>query len=358
MPARSVDISDLPSRTEYVVTLEARAEEYRSSSADTTFSTLMRLTMPVLSVEVDETTLTFSWAEVVNAAGYEVNLYLGVDREAEPINSDEVENEAGNISIDFTGLLPATTYTVEVIAQTAENSRYADSEAGVFETATVKLTLPTPTGEEIGSSAISNAITVEVTGVASAYSDLYPEGILNYRVRIELENTLVGDEITLVSPEGMHVFTDLEPDTEYEVVVVASSPAEGGEDLFNDSPAARFSITTDELPQLSAPMLTIADIDANSATVRWDQVENATTYTIIVEDADGIQVGDEYVLGTAARGQMLAGLDASTMYTVSVVASASGYRSNEATETLETFPTTGPRALRLRLRVFLEGPLQ
>ena len=333
---RSSEVINLQEGTEYTVTLEARADEYRSSSVDTTFTTLIRLAMPVLVLVVDETTLTLSWAEIDNATTYEVNLYLGEGTEGELVDSNNLGSE---VSVDFTGLFPATTYTVEVTALAEQNSGYADSEASVLETATEKLTLPTPTDAEIWVSVIDNTIRVEVTGLPSAYSDLYPAGILNYRVSLELENARVGDDLTLVFPEGgevVQVFENLEPETEYEVVVVASSLENGGEDLFNDSVAARFSITTGGFVQLQAPIINIENINATGATIEWLEVENAMTYTVSVLDTDGNQVGDDFVLGTAVGSQELTGLMAVTEYVVRVVASAPRYRSRETTQSFTT----------------------
>ena len=278
--------------------------------------------------------MTFSWAEIDNAAGYQINLYLGTDREVEPVNS--VENDADEASVDFTGLLPTATYTVEVIALAEQNSEYANSEASILEGVTEKLTLPTPTNAEIEVSAMDNTITVEAIGLPSAYSDLYPEGILNYRVSLELENARVGDELTLLFPESgevVQVFENLEAETEYVVVAIASSPTEN---LFNDSNPARFTATTDQFPELVAPMLTISDIDVNSATVSWEQIANATTYTVSVADVGGNQVGNEFVLDAAAGSQEITSLEAGTAYTVRVVASAPRYRDNEATTSFTT----------------------
>ena len=334
---RSSEVTNLQEGTEYRVTLVARAEGYSSSIANRTFSILIQLAMPALSVRVDETTLTVSWGEISNAVAYQINLYLGTDREAQPVISNTVELEEGEVSVDLAGLLPAETYTVEVIAFAAENSsQYEDSEASVLQTATEKLTLPTPTDTEIEVSVADNTITVEVVDLPSAYSDFYPEGILGYRVSLELKSTLVGDEITLLFPEGgevMQVFENLEPETDYEVIVVASSPTEN---LFNDSTTARFSITTDEFPELIAPMLTISDIDVNSAMVSWGVIVDATTYTINVVDADSVPVGEEIILEAPSSSQELTGLVADTAHRVSVEASAPRYRSNETTISFTT----------------------
>lgn len=322
----------------------------------------MRLSTPVISVEVDKTMLTFSWLQVEKAVSYRADLYRGADAAGEFLGSGSdvrIDNNTGEVSTVISGLLPVTDYTLRVIAVAAADSdEFVDSLPSVRTAQSGKLTLSVPTDDEIEREVGANTIKITAVGFPPAYGRLYDdtETDIEYLAWLERDGMILipqGTTETLTYPgaggaSAAHTFENLEADTHYDLVVVASS--RDAAESFNTSAPARFSVRILPLTQLPVPAAITVKPDSRTAKITWVVSEDsaATTYLISLagEEAVAVPVDD--------LNYVLKGLTMNTTYTLSVVAQAEDLRDSKPyTHVFKTL-----RKIFLRLRTFLESPLQ
>lgn len=132
--------------------------------------------------------------------------------------------------------------------------------------------------------------------------------------------------ITVISPSIN--LTGLTPNTAYNPTVVAKANG------YLDSAPGSTSFTTTQA-QLATPAPSVSAITSNSASVTWPAVPNATSYQI-----NGLPGGTITLSGTS---QPLTGLSASTSYSLTVTAFASGFtNSNPGAVAFTTLPAAQP----------------
>ena len=211
-----------------------------------------RLSAPVLSV--DGTTV--SWNAVENASGYSV----------------QVNNEAWSKPQTETSYIldrsTAGNYTVRVKAL-GDDKHYRDSdEIGITVLVTEKLGTPMLAAEH-------NSVNWNAVDHATGYQVKVDDGEWS-EVQTELSYSLEG-----VSP-GAHIVS---------VIAVSDS------DIYTQSDEA--TITVNAVLQLAAPVLSV-----DGTTVSWNAVENASKYSVRINDATPVEQTETfYVLTVTAGGE-------------------------------------------------------
>ena len=266
-----------------------------------------QLSVAVISIsDINTDSATVSWDQVENATMYTVSIEgEGITEESHPPTNFDNASVRSSAVIS---LQAGEDYTVRIVARA---TGYRSSES--METfTTLQLQLP--------------AVRISISDIntdSATVSWVEVENATTYTVTVtDMNGIQVGEESVLNAASSSQMLTGLNVSTMYTVSVVTSAPGYRSNESIE-------TFTTLQL-QLPATVISISDISTASAMVSWVDVENATTYTVNVTDVNGIQVGEESVLDAASSSQMLTGLDASTTYTVSVVTSAPGYRSNES----------------------------
>ncbi|MGU9977594.1 MAG: fibronectin type III domain-containing protein, partial [Candidatus Oxydemutatoraceae bacterium WSBS_2016_MAG_OTU14] len=234
----------------------------------------------------------------------------------------------------FRNLDFGSSYTLEVIAMgSAEN--YRNSVASTTLAMTARRPLPTPQG--IALAVTLNSLTVSWSAP--------PAEVEEYVISI-MPGTEEARTVT-VSDSTSTLFEGLSANQMYDVSVVSSGDAT----RYTASAAYTESITTEPLPQLTTPIPSVI-ATANSLVVEWNAVPNAEMYMVNLYNGSNTNAEQTKTVNTTSV--TFDELEPGTAYRVEVIAQASGYRNNSA----EIMSITRNTGLRLRLRVFLEGPLQ
>ena len=191
---------------------------------------------------------------------------------------------------------------------------------------------------------------VQVTAAATSITATWDAVVNAIRYEVSLyegdsiSSTRVGTaQMIDVADERTASFTDLSPDTQYTVAVIAlGDPA-----TYSDSEPGTATITTETgLPQLATPtILSVVSIDDNVAKenasgeliITWASVADASSYVVSVyvgntEEARTHKFG-ETTAETTELSLMLDELRFAALYTVSVVARAEDYDDSAAATT-------------------------
>jgi hypothetical protein len=268
----------------------------------------------VTATATSDTAVTVAWNAVTGADSYVVTYWPTAD----PTDTTTVEATA--LTVDVTGLTPATQYGFSVHAIDANGA--AGTESATATATTEGAQLPTPTGLTVG--------TITATGATATWTAV--AGAENYLVSWALQSAPtvpVGSQsVTTVN----HAITGLTADTDYVVSVVARATGIGD----SDPATANFST----IPQLATPTgLATSNITATGADVAWTAVAGADGYEI----SWALTASPEVPLGSdtdPASPYSITGLTASTGYTVSVTATDSTGASADSAPGTTTFTTT------------------
>lgn len=261
-----------------------------------------------VSAEADsETTITVTWDAVDDAEDYLVEYRVAGSDDWSTIEA--VEDTEATIE----DLEPATEYEIRV---TARADGFADSEPSDVVTATTDEPPPDQLDTPTGVAAVADgpdAIDIEWDAVDDA--ETY---VVEYRVAgSDAWSSSDGIEDTSTT------VTDLEPDTEYELRVIAQA------DGFADSdPSAIVTATTEELPQLDTPTgLDTQGAGATNIDIIWSSVTDAEEYTVRWSlEGEGEWTESDPVSATEYD---ITGLEEETEYDIQVRASAAGFTDSE-----------------------------
>ena len=255
--------SGLTSGTVYSVYVQAigsgdYADSDNSTATNVTVKT--KISAPTNLAISDRTTnsLTLTWGNVPNNAGYQVYYKKGNGSYGTPVTK-----AANATSHQLTGLGEGESYTFYVVAIGSGN--YVDSDNSATVTGTTKITLAAPTGLAADNVLSTTADinwnkTANATGYKITVSDANG-AITGYN------NRALGDVNTLS-------IAGLTQTKEYTVSLVATSTS----DDYVDSPAASLVFTTDtKLGTVSTPTLTKT---TDSITIDWSPVSAADSYLV------------------------------------------------------------------------------
>ena len=245
-------------------------------------------------------TVTITWNEVADAAGYSYKIGDGGWVAAEVAE------------IELTGLTHSTPYVLRV-KSLGDNVSFVDSpESEEFSFTTDPLiVLDAPanlTATEVG----VNEITITWGEVANA---------TEYEVQIG-ETTDTTDQLT-------YQFTSLDADTGYNISVKAV----GDDVTYDDSALSGISVTTDPLIVLDAPAdLTATEVGENYVTVTWSAVANAARYEVAVGETTA-------TVDAATLTYQFTELNVNAEYTFSVKAVGDGVTYDDSPESEVTATT-------------------
>ena len=202
---------------------------------------------------------------------------------------------------------PTTVYADNHPVVTANPSRFND----IVEETGTKLATPSVVADPV------EEVTATVTWGAVDYATSYTV------TTSPATDTYVVSELT-VDLEG------LSEGTEYTVNVVAAN----GNPNHTNSDAGTDTFTTEEtVIKLATPSVVADPVGDVTATVTWDAVDHATSYTVTTSP-----VTDTYVVSELTVE--LEGLTAETEYTVSVVATSDNPNHTNSDAGTDTFTTT------------------
>jgi len=283
----TVDITDLETEATYCIRVIAVGKgDYVNSLPEE--SDIVRETPRVMPLDVPEdvilddftsTTLTFTWEEVENADGYEIEWYSDKDY-TERIDFALVDKLTCTITID--DLDPNVTYYVQIRALPAEDDvDHEDSDwVQIAGTTALRLESPVVTTSERTSTTLT--FTWEEVGNADGY---------------EIEWYSDDDEESGSETVGADVLTftidDLTPTTTYHFKIRALPVKVGGE--HEKSIWVETAVTT--LTPLVEPTVTLDDSTVSTLTFNWEAVDHADGYEIEwYSDADYTeQVGSKAI---------------------------------------------------------------
>ena len=213
------------------------------------------LATPVVTATAERNTITATWEAIEGAANYTVTL------------NGEEKGTTTETTFSFSDLEYATEYTVSVVANPAEPTKYKASLAGEATATTVTLTtLDTPNAT---ATLEGNVVTISWDAVDNAKeyyvydnSNTFTETTTKTSVTFELNEY------------GYYYFS-----------VVAK--AEVGS-LYKDSYEAYVNVPyEDPREYLPAPTNVTATIDGPNATISWEAVEGADGYQVVYYDSNG-----------------------------------------------------------------------
>lgn len=218
----------------------------------------------IISTAVTATTVSLEWDTVADAASYCVNVY----------NADRTKQIAAlnttKPSIKVTGLKAETYYVFDVYAC---NPNLESSPTATFETSTVavqKLTKPTVA---VVPSSKSFAVSWNSNAKANSYTVIYKQSSAS-------------------SFKTLGTFTDtsceitgLTPNKDYIIRVRAN----GSGDYSNSDYTSVNAKTTQVVTLASPENIVLASVTATKATLAWNAVVNATSYSATVYNADRTQ---------------------------------------------------------------------
>lgn len=228
--------------------------------------------------------VTIIWESVENAVSYEVLL-----------NGSETIPATGN-SCRIGDLTSGTSYSVKMKSIAPEgSSEWLDSDYGKECTFTTK-------GKNALSSPVLAAENLAADSFRITWSPVRNAGKYVW--------TLDGG-IETETAETSVEFTDLTFLTQYTVKVKAVPSAEY-ESVSVESAWAELKVTTLDRSALSKPELKTDEVNTNGFTIKWEPVENASSYLYSINGAAPTSVTETFFTAE--------GLKASTQYTVSVIA--------------------------------------
>ena len=312
--AGSTTFTGLEAGTEYTLSVVSSGDstKYRRSDVyQTTITTTAdgQLERPVITaLEVQGGLGIFvQWAAVAGATTYEVNLYEGTEATDTPAETANIR-EGNLLEVPFSPLLPNAEYTMGVRAGGSDT--LADSEESVQ-----SIAIPIYILEPIDSSLVQ-----ELSATTNSVTVGLDRGLIDVsHFLVELDPDPQNEGQVIVPELERYTFSDLTPDTEYEVSIVSSREEDMGH--YQESTAHIERITTDALPQLSTPDVT-ATATASSITATWNEVANAIAYAVSLYIGSSVvpanQVGATQTITSLSHP--FTGLSAETTYTVAVVA--------------------------------------
>ncbi|MGU9978261.1 MAG: fibronectin type III domain-containing protein, partial [Candidatus Oxydemutatoraceae bacterium WSBS_2016_MAG_OTU14] len=154
-----------------------------------------------------------------------------------------------------------------------------------------------------------------------------------------------------------YTFESNMPVTTYVAVVVASAE---GFIASEEGMSAEIVTGKGTLAPVSAGQITTSSVTTNSITLSWtveDTPTNATHYVFGI--SGGASDATEPVAVATEDGTYeITGLEPNTTYTITVIARGDTTKYNDSSAFSIEATTAKLPGLRLRLRVFLEGPLQ
>lgn len=328
-PETTADATGLEPDTDYVATVVAHATGRGDSDPGTVEFTTTgdagpQLPTPenIIADPVGDETATVSWDEVEGADGYTYEL--------DPDDGDNPSGELTEATVDLTGLVSGTDYTISVVA-TDSTGEASDSDPGEGEFATTgEPPEPLPTPEDVAAADVTDTTAdiswSEVEGADGYDVTWYPTGD-------------PGSSDMDTAEASPYQIDGLDPETDYTVEVVATDST--GEATDSDPGTAEFTTEPSEGPD---PLPTPEDLDtgeptAEGTTVSWSAVEGADGYTVSwyptddPESSDSAEVTDPTV--------DITGLESDTEYTVEVVATDSTGEATDSDPASGTFTTTG-----------------
>ncbi|MGU9977593.1 MAG: fibronectin type III domain-containing protein [Candidatus Oxydemutatoraceae bacterium WSBS_2016_MAG_OTU14] len=246
----------------------------------------------------------------------------------------------------FENLLPDTEYTVSVVSSRDETGF---DKSAVYMEATQTLSLPRleivtffhNNNNNIAATEDSLALTwVAVTGAQSYKVNLYPG-----------EGTSAQVESSMVVTATAHTFRNLNFGSPYTLEVIAMGNAEN----YRNSLPQLIPVSTARRP-LSIPEGIRLTVTSNSLTVSWSAAPSEVDEYVI-----NITPGTEEARTLNVHGStetLFGNLDEGTEYMITVIARPNDFRYDESLSYTARRTTAARLRLRLRLKAFLEGPLQ
>ncbi|MGU9977711.1 MAG: fibronectin type III domain-containing protein, partial [Candidatus Oxydemutatoraceae bacterium WSBS_2016_MAG_OTU14] len=261
--------------------------------------------------------------------------------------SERVVDASQAGSTIFTSLDHSTAYMVDVIAQ-GDARKYRASDA--YSQVVTTIALPLATAESVTAS-IESEVNIVVTWDAVENAEEYTVRLLESAGGITTE---VGTQ-EISSPEVSYTFESNMPVTTYVAVVVASAVGFSASD---EAMSTEIVTGKGTLAPVSAGQITTSSVTENSITLSWVASSAQANATEYVFTRDG---GIEQAIAISAESYEITNLAADTLYTIMVIARGDTNQYNDSSAlSIEVRTNRGAQApgLRLRLRVFLEGPLQ
>ena len=191
-----------------------------------------------------------------------------------------------------------------------------------------------------------------ITGNLTAEQQAAGVGTVSFKYSIPFSDS--SKEITLsvtVGSTSVNAVTavKLEQGTVYEVSNFPVNAPSGTTIILENTTSAR--VTIDDLQwtaysgdtpsdpassgTLAAPVADAAtDVSTNSFTANWSAVQNATSYTLSVWQADNDQEIDSSPYTTSATNYTVTGLESNTTYYYNTTANASGYTTSQPSNTI------------------------
>ncbi|MGU9977199.1 MAG: fibronectin type III domain-containing protein, partial [Candidatus Oxydemutatoraceae bacterium WSBS_2016_MAG_OTU14] len=187
------------------------------------------------------------------------------------INAQRFPSQTSSFVI--TELVPGRVHELSARAY-SDDARYIDSEALEISFRTLEV-LPIPREDQIRWAADETTLTV-------SWDDV-PEGVTSYDLTLTrtdgATDIVVGGPIEVdARTAGSTTFSELTAGMTYTLSVVAKGDASS----YVPSPEYRVTVTTNAPGQLSAPIVTlsIANNSSRNIVVLWNEVMNATSYTV------------------------------------------------------------------------------
>ena len=294
----SYTVQGLVSGTSYYFRIRANGDgtTYVNSdySAPVNVSTQTPLAAPSgLAASVSGQEITTTWNAVPGASSYTLE-YL-VNGSSQPISV-----VVDGTSYAFVGV-PGSTYTIRVQSN-GDDVAYASSPFSQPVVSIVPTQLAAPTITAVDADAAS--ITVEWNAVANAS---------NYTISYYVEG---GETKTETVSSTSYQILNVAPGETYVVTVQANGD---GVEFVNSAPSAAASITV--VVELAAPTITGVSVGVDSAEITWNEIANASGYTIAYAPQGSSDFTETVVSGTT---QTISGLEFGGSYVVKVKANGNG----------------------------------
>ncbi|XP_043575881.1 tenascin isoform X5 [Chiloscyllium plagiosum] len=285
-PTTKIKIPDLQPGTEYGFGVSAIKDYRESAPATINVATDLDNPKDLKVMETTENTITLTWKRPLAAIDHYYIIYISSTGEK---NEEIVAADA--VSYILTGLVPATEYTIIVIAQRGKQKSSASTTSA-------------STGLEALRGLKFSEITPTTTSVAweapLAPVDMF---VVNYNPKTHGETQQVivkGDQTTVA-------LTDLKPATEYVVTLMALRGTARTEPLVG-------SVTTEsELENLM-----VSEVTSGSFKLSWTADESFQNFVIDVKDSDGLFEPLTYTVPGDQYSIDIPHLHAATDYEISI----------------------------------------
>ncbi|MDO4568975.1 MAG: DUF4992 family lipoprotein [Planctomycetia bacterium] len=260
----------------YVTALGADDVSADSDPAEASATTWVQLPAPTLTAG-DRTTASVSvlWGEIAGANGYQLEYKTSEDGDWLPLTPNEGEL-SGTFS-EAEDVPQSATVWFRVKALGVDGTSVASEYSDVLGVATLeKLVVDTTSVSAVATS----ATTIDVTWSAV-------EGATGYEVKYQVGENWVSTGVTLSDVTTAATISGLNPDTTYNISVIAT----GDGVTTVDSEPALTSATT--WVKLTAPELSVSERTAVSVTVTWEATEGASGYELqykTSEEGDWVDV--------------------------------------------------------------------